>query len=209
MNQSNLVQPNKTRLAILGTIGQLHIEPLTYDLSCLRSIITTLSPDILCAEITREEWEYGDLSASAVELREALVPVVSFTDTVLVPVAPSSARFEDYLPSLTWRQRLTQAFDRLLRWGQRTADTPENIHSPVFESFCHLVCKLTEMTWKTEDRKLWNSENRLLAEGILDVLSRDPGRRVLAVVQCQRIYILEQYLSEQGDVIDLVSYQEL
>jgi hypothetical protein len=168
-----------------------------------------LSPDILCAEITREEWEHGDLSASAIELRDALLPVINLTDTVLVPVAPSSTRFEDYMPPLGWQQRLTRAFDRLLRWGQRTADTPGNIHSPAFEAFCYVVCTLSEMTWKAKDRRLWNSQNQLLAEGILDVLRRDPGRRVLVVVQCQRFHILEQYLSLHRDGIDIVSYQEL
>jgi hypothetical protein len=168
-----------------------------------------MTPDILCADLTREEWEQGDLSSSAIELRRVLVPVIHLTDMVLVPVATSSARFEDHMPPTQGRQRLVRALDRLLRWGQRTADSPQNIHGTAFGVFCHLVCTLTETMWTAEDRRLWDAQNQNLAEGILDVLRRDPGRRILVVVQCQRLHRLRQLLRMVGNEIDVVSYQAL
>jgi hypothetical protein len=209
MNQAGQIQAHQTRLALLGTLGFLHTESLTYDLNCLRSIVLTLTPDILCAEITREEWEQGDLSNSAIELRQVIVPVIHLTDMVLVPVASSSTSFEDHMPSSKVRQLLIWFFDHLLRWGQRTADKPENIHSTAFGIFCHLVCTLTEMMWTAEDRRFWNAQNQSLAEGILNVLRRDPGRRVLVVVQCQRLHRLIQYLRKFSNEIEIVSYRAL
>ena len=44
---------NKTRLAILGTISDLHRQSIRYDLDCLQKVVADISPDLLCAEITK------------------------------------------------------------------------------------------------------------------------------------------------------------
>ena len=117
----NTSSSSRTRLAILGTISDLHREPLAYDLNCLRSLVADLAPDLLCAEITREAWEGGDLSSATVEVREALAPVGAATDIVIVPVASTPKQYLDFAPSEQWRRDLVLAFDRLLQWGQRKA----------------------------------------------------------------------------------------
>ncbi|HFQ92377.1 MAG TPA: hypothetical protein ENK32_00070 [Anaerolineae bacterium] len=65
------------------------------------------------------------MAQTAVEVREALAPVVASTDVVLIPVAPGNGRFADFAPERGWRRGMVRAFDRMLRWGQRRADTPE------------------------------------------------------------------------------------
>ncbi len=60
----------KTRLALLGTLGHLHAEPLRYDLACLRSLVEALEPDLLGIEVEPDAWERGDLRAAPVEVRE-------------------------------------------------------------------------------------------------------------------------------------------
>lgn len=55
----------------------------------------------------------------------------------------------------------------------------------------------------------WNSQNRAIAENILQAVRRDPGRRVLAAVQCQRIHKLEPLLKWHSDLLELVHYQDL
>lgn len=197
-----------TRLAILRTMGLLHTEPLQYDLECLRSIISDLAPDLVCAEITREDWENVRLSATTLEVREVLTPVIAVTDTVLVPVAPSSMQFRDYKASSGWRQSLTHKFDRILKWGQRKADRPETIHDLMFRTFCHTVCIMTEMSWSKEDRTAWKIHNEALAENILEAIRRDPGMRVLVVVQCQWYHSLEPLLKKE-DWLEIVDYREL
>ena len=200
---------SRTRLAILGTLSDLHRQPIAYDLVCLRTLVADLAPDLVCAEITKEAWEGGNLSTAALEVREALAPVVAATDIVLVPVVPTSKQFTDFAPAAGWQRRLVQAFDRLLRWGQRKADRPEAVNGLMFGLFCHTLCALTEMVWTAEDRAAWEAQNQTMAENILQVVQRDPGRRVLVAVQCQRLHRLIPLLRAHANMLEIVNYQEL
>jgi hypothetical protein len=198
-----------TRLAILGTISDLHRQPLPYDLACLSKIVTEQAPDLLCAEVTTDVWEQGNLAAAELEVREALAPVAALTDIVLVPVAPSEKQYAEFTSNAGWRQRATQSGIRVLRWGQRKAATPEAIHGFFFEAFCHTLCALTEATWTPEQRDDWDRQNLQMVENILDVVRRDPGRRVLVVVQCQRLHRLTPLLKAHSNEVELVHYQKL
>ena len=209
MNNSRSSSQMKTRVALLATMGALHAEPLAYDLNCLQTLVIELSPDLLCAEVTQQEWENRDYAKTGLELRQALEPAVRLTETVLVPVAPSPDRFEDFVAPPGWRQDLVQTFDRWLRWGQRKAGNPQAIHGMLFESFCHTLCLMTEMAWSPEERAAWEHQNKALAEAILDIAHRDPGRRVLVAVQCQRFRKLEPILKGYRDEIELVDYWDL
>lgn len=200
---------SRTRLAMLATLSDLHHEPVSYDLVSLQAIVTELAPDLLCAEITREMWEGGDLSQAAIEVREALAPVVEATDVVLVPVAPNSDRFTDFAPDTGWRRDLVRAIDRALVWGQRQADTPEAINGPLFEMFCHPLCRLTELSWTADRRAAWQEQNQAIADNIIDAVRQDVGGRVLVAVQCQRIHRIEPLLKSYADELELVDYWQL
>ena len=199
----------RTRLAILGTLSDLHRQPIAYDLNCLRHLVADLAPDLLCAEITREAWEGGDLSTAAVEVREALAPVVAATDIVLVPVLPTSKQYADFTPATGWHRDLVRTFDWLLQWGQREADSPEAVNGALFGAFCHTLCALTEMMWTAEGRAAWQAQNRTLAESIVQAVRRDIGCRVLVAVQCQRLHRLAPLLRAHADALEMVNYQEL
>jgi len=198
-----------TRLAILRTVGSLHAEPLRYDLERLRSIIIKLAPDLLCADITREAWEGGDLSTASLEIREALAPAIALTDTVLVPIGPTDQQYTDYQASPGWRQRLATLFDRLLDWGQRKADEPEAINGMSFQLFCHTVCELEELTWTQADQVAYKARTAGLAANIIEAAQHDPGGRVLVVVQCQWHHSLEPLLKRAGDWLEIVDYRNL
>ncbi len=199
----------KTHLAILRTMGALHTEPLRYDLESLRTIILKLAPDLVCADITRKDWEDRDLSRAPLEVREALVPVIQQTDSVLVPVAPTPDQFSDYQAPPGWRQNLSRLFDGWLQWGQRKANGPEEIHGLAFEIFCYTVCALTEITWSDADRAAYRARNEALADNIIQAIRRDPGRRVLVVIQCQWHHTLEMMLKKKADWLEIVDYQDL
>ena len=199
---------SRTRLAVLGTLSDLHRQPIAYDLNCLRKLVADLAPDLLCAEITREAWEGGNLSTAALEVREALAPVVAATDIVLVPVLSTLKQYADFTPATGWHRDLVRTFDRLLQWGQREADRPEAVNGALFGAFCHTLCALTELMWTAEDRAAWQAQNRALAENIVQAVRRDIGRRVLVAVQCQRKHWLDARLRRQADV-ELVDYWEL
>lgn len=203
------MKPSRTRLAILGTMSDLHRELLPYDLACLRKIIFEGNPDLLCAEVTLTDWEQGQLAAAELEVREALAPVVNMMDIVLVPIAPSRKKYAEFAVETGWRKQIAQAGLNTLRWGQRRAATPQAIHSLFFATFCHTVCALTESTWTTEERAGWNQQNQSMAENILQLVRRDPGRRVLVVVQCQRMHRLKQVFKTHTGEVEIVGYQHL
>jgi hypothetical protein len=205
----NSTSSSRTRLAVLGTISDLHHEPLAYDLACLRSIVTALAPDLLCAEITREAWEGGNLSTAALEVREALAPVVAATDIVLIPVLPTLKQYADFTPATGWHRDLVCAFDRTLQWGQREADRPEAVNGALFGVFCHTICWLTEAMWTAEDRAAWEAQNKAMAENILQAVRRDPSLRVLVTLQCQRLHTLLSRLKAHSDELEIVDYREL
>ncbi len=198
-----------SRLAVLGTLSELHRQPIAYDLACLRRLVTEAAPDILCAEITREAWEAGDPSQTPVEVREALAPVEAATDIVLVPVAPTPRQYADFAPEAGWRRQVVKVFDHLLQWGQRRANRPETINGLLFGAFCHTVCWLIERTWTMDERLAWEAQNQAIGDNILQAVRRDPGRRVLVAVQCQRLHRLVPLLHAHADMIEIVNYQVL
>lgn len=199
----------RTRLALLGTMSDLHNQPVSYDLRTLQKIVTDLSPDLLCAEITKEIWERGNLTHASLELREALTPAVAMTDIVLVPVVPSTKQFADFAPLGGWRRRIIRTFDRLLRWGQRKADTAEAINDVWFGLFCHSLCDLTEMFWSKQERAAWESQNQILVENIIQTIWVNQGSRVLVTIQCQRLHRLIPLLEKHSNLFDLVGYRNL
>ena len=198
-----------TRLAILGTMSDLHAQPIAYDLDCLRKILANLSPDLLCAEITMEAWEREDFSRASLEVREALAPVIASTDIVLIPVAPAPEQYADFAPDSGWRRRLVWTFDWLLRWGQIQADDIRTINGPWFGAFCHTICWLTERFWTAKDLSAWERQNKQLVENIVHAVKRDSGCRVLVAVQCQRLHQLIPLLHAHDDLFRIVAYQNL
>lgn len=199
----------RTRLAVLGTLSDLHRQPIAYDLACLRRLVADLAPDLLCAEITRGAWESNDLSFASLEVREALAPVEAATDIVLIPVMPTAKHYADFAPAVGWRREVVRAFDRALQWGQREADRPEAVNGALFGAFCHTVCWLTEATWTAEDRAAWDVQNTALAENIVQAVQQDRGRRVLVAVQCQRLHRLMPRLHAYRELFEIVDYREL
>lgn len=194
---------------MLGTMSNLHSQPIAYDLACLRKVVADLAPDLLCAEITMDAWEREDFSQASLEVREALAPVIASTDIVLIPVASSPQQYADFTPDSGWRRRLVRTFERLLQWGQVQADNVESINGLWFGVFCHTVCWLTELLWTTKDRAAWEQQNEELAGNIIRAVRRDSGRRVLVAVQCQRLHRLMPLLFAHDDLIRIVAYQNL
>jgi hypothetical protein len=190
-------------------MSDLHDQPVSYDLRNLQKIVIDLAPDLLCAEVTKEAWEGGDLTLASLELRGALAPAVAMTDIVLVPVVPSTVQFADFAPLGGWRQRLIRSFDRLLRWGQGRADNAETINGVWFGLFCHSICELTEMFWSKQDRAAWELQNQVLVENIVRAVWNNKGCRVLVAVQCQRLHRLVPLLEKHSSLFDLVGYQNL
>jgi len=203
---------SKTRLALLGTLGHLHTEPLRYDLACLRALVEDLEPDLLGVEVEPDAWERGDLSGAPVEVREALAPAAHRTNTVVVPLAgpsPGELAPPEGGGLTRLRARLLRSADRLLTTLQRTADGPEGVNSPLFGHVCEFICNVEAAATSEIGRRTWEATNQRILERLLWAVRRDPGRRVLVAVQCRRVHWLEARLRPLRAEITLVPYVEL
>jgi len=201
----------KTRLALLGTLGHLHTEPLRYDLACLRSLVEALEPDLLGVEVEPEAWERGDLRGAPVEVRDGLLPAARRTDTVIVPLggpSPIELAPPERGELARLRANLMQGADRLLAELQRVSDGPEGVNSALFGHVCGFICTVEAAVAGDVGRRAWQATNERILERILWAVQRDPGRRVLVAMQCRRVHWLELRLKRAPD-IELVDYRDL
>jgi len=201
----------KTRIAVLGTLAELHREPIRYNLACLTRLVEELNPDLLCAEMQREVWEGGDVSNAPVEYREALIPLAARTNIVIVPiqsevgcqlVAPQTG------PVLGVRRIIARWLDDLLRWLQWRADGPDAINSGAFGHLCHTICLVEAWNAGVAVQRAWQLANRALLENIVAAVRRDPGVRVLVTVDCRRRHELVTQLRFVDD-IEVVDFWKL
>ena len=202
---------NKTRIAVLGTLADLHREPIRYNLACLTDLVEQLNPDLLFAELQREAWEAGDVSAAPIEYREALIPLAARTNIVIVPIqaavgCESIMVQDERIPRA--RRAILRWLDDLLSWFQRRADGPRAIHSGAFGHLCHSICLLETWVGGPATRQAWDAANRALLENVVAAVRRDPGVRVLVTVDCRRTHQLVERLRHVDDV-EVVDFWKL
>ena len=198
-----------TRLALLGTLSDLHRLPISFSLTALWTMVSELEPDLLCAEVTPTGWARQDFTGVGPEVREALAEAVAATDIVLLPVADTMYQFADQAPERGWRRQIVAWAESVLVWGVRRADRLEAIQGIWFRTVCHLACWVAELCWTPAARSLWEQETRSMADHILQAIARDPGRRVLVAVQCQRLHRLLPMLRRRAPSVEFVGYQVL
>jgi hypothetical protein len=202
---------NKTRVAVLGTLAELHREPIRYNLACLTDLVEELNPDLLFAELHRDVWEAGDVSDVSIEYREALIPLAARTNIVIVPIQ-AAAGCEPVMAQdgrmARPRRAILRRLDGLLRWFQLRADGPRAIHSGSFGHLCHTICLLEAWVGGPATRQAWDAANRALLENVLTAVRHDPGVRVLITVDCRRWHQLVGSLRHVEEV-ELVAYWEL
>jgi hypothetical protein len=197
----------KTRIALLGTLANLHRQPIQYDLAEVAHIASDLLPDLLGVEVERAEFERDDLSRAPVEVREALVPLAQRSDIVLVPIgAPSPEELR--APPASIRAPLNRVLDATVAWLQKTANDARRVNSAFVSHTCGLICHLEEYTSGARGRQAWTTTNERMLGNIKAMVERDPGRRILVAVQCRRKHWLEPKLRQLPDV-ELVNYWEL
>lgn len=201
----------RSRVAILGTLADLHTEPIRYNLTTLTRLVGELGPDLLCAELRRDHWERGDWSQAPVEYREALIPLAQRTHIVIVPIQDGEGcklvtPLEGSL--LGPRQAIIRGLDGLLRGLQRLVDGPQGVNSGIFGHVCDMICALEACVCGAATRRAWDAANRELLENVLWAVRRDPGVRVLVTVDCRRRHRLVEWL-RRSDEVELVDFWKL
>lgn len=196
---------------MLGTLAELHREPIQYDLRTLRRLVKDLQPDLLCAEIHPDDWQSGELSRLPPEYRETLVPLSRRTDIIIIPVSGMRERElfaprGERLPG--FRSLVVRLLNGQLWLMQRLANGPQAINSGLFGWMCDCVCRFTAWVGGPQVQQSWDQANQAIVKNVLGVVRRDPGRRVLVTVDCRRRHRLEQALRHLPEV-ELVDYRHL
>lgn len=198
---------NKTRIALLGTLSDLHKQPIRYDLDELKRIVTELQPDLLGVEAERGEFERDDLSRAPVEIREALVPLARRSDMVVVPIGAGS-NMELHASNGGLPAAVIRRLDAMIARVQKTANDARNVNSALISSTCGLICHVEEYVCGDQGRQAWEATNQKMLANILAMVQRDPAARVLVAVQCRRKHWLEPKLVRRSG-IELVTFWEL
>lgn len=202
---------NKTRIALLGTVADLHKQPIRYDLDELKRIVERTQPDLLGVEVERDAFEREDLSRAPMEVRETLIPLALKTDTVIVPIGAASDH-ELRAPRHGWllgvRRTLIGWLDGMMAWIQKFANGAREVNSTIISHTCGLLCDLEAYASGEHGRRAWEMTNEKMLRNIEWMAQRDPNTRILVAVQCRRKHALEQQLKRMPG-IQLVNYWEL
>ena len=198
---------SKTRIALLGTLSELHKQPIRYDLNELRRIVADVQPELLGVEAERDSFERDDLSHAPVEIREALVPLARRSDTVVVPIGAGSnvelRASGEGLPAA-----LIRRLDAAIAGVQRTANDARRVNSALITSTCGLICHLEEYVCGEPVRGACKTANGNMLENVVAMVRRDPAAHILVAVQCRRLHWLKSKLRRMAE-IELVEYWEL
>lgn len=201
-----MIDNEQTRVAVLGTLAEFHQEPIPYDLAALLELVTTINPDLLCLDMTPHQWQSEEFKDLPPEYREALIPLAQQTDIVVVPIGegtplPIPAAEGWRGPVITWlRNRLATL--------QRTAPGPDAINQGWRH---HLANQLYGGIRKLAGQDLevaTRSHTDHLTQAVLETVRRDPGARLLVVVNVQHCHIIRERLRQHAD-IEVAGYTEL
>lgn len=209
MNPNN--PETNSRIAMLGTMAEMHREIPAYDLRILKRLVKEIQPDLLLAEIHPDDLRTDRLNQLSVEYREALVPLSRRTDIVIVPV--SGSRGGDLAglqgKGLTGLRAVTvRLLNGQLRWMQHLASGPGAVNSEWFGWMCDRTCSLIAWICGSQVQRAWDQSNQVIVDNVRAAIERDPGRRVLVTVDCRRRHRLERALRRLPDV-EFVDYRHL
>lgn len=206
MTTSVNVSVPPTPVAVLGTLAEFHREPIPYDLAALVRLAVTLRPDLLCLDMTTEQWLQRTFDDLPPEYRDALLPLADQTDIVVVPIAGDRPPKE--AAPRGWRGYAIALLRRWLASLQRTAPGPDAVNAGPR----HFIADLLYAAIDTlAGRGMWDAQRAhadVLVQRVLETVRRDPNCRVLVAVNVRYCHRIRRALRRHPDV-RVVHYAEL
>ncbi|NOX60813.1 MAG: hypothetical protein GXP42_02525 [Chloroflexi bacterium] len=197
---------SKTSIAVLGTLAEFHKESIPFDLNALVQLVYEINPDLLCLDISPEQWRTQDFDDLPPEYREALLPLAYQTDIVVVPIGESLPPRE---PGATgWRGKAILLLRNLLAWLEKTAPGPEAINSGWRHDLANHLYELTLRLGQEDAVAELERHRRALIENIVAAARRDPGARILVVVNVRHCHHIRPALRHYED-IEVKDFSEL
>jgi hypothetical protein len=195
-----------TRLAVLGTLAEFHREPIPYDLQALVRLVSDLNPDFVCLEMTPQQWQQQDFGDLPPEFREALLPLAYQTDMVVVPIAGTNPPKEP--KARGWRGWLIEWLRRGLAAVQRTAPDAAAVNQGWRHDSANILYHFIAWLGEGQVEQAWHEHRHHMIEQVLKLTQRDPGRRILVVVNVRHCHHLRPTLRSYSD-IEVVRFSEL
>lgn len=196
VSASTATQP--TRIAVLGTLAEFHREPIPYDLRALVRLVGELHPDLLCLDMTPEQWARRDFGGLPPEYREALLPLAHQTDIVIVPIAGDNPPPEPAAPG--GRGRVIVLLRRLLAYLQRTAPNPKAVVEGSRHHIADFLYEASAWLAGPETYRAWKAHTDELGRQVLAIARRDPSTRVLVAVNLRHCHHIRRALRQYPDV---------
>lgn len=196
----------QTPVAVLGTLAEFHREPIPYDLAALVRLVNQIQPDLLCLDMTEEQWQRRTFGGLPPEYREALLPLAEQTDMVVVPAAEDQPPPEPAASG--WRGRMIAWLRGGLAFLQRTAPGPAAVNVGPRHFVADLLYEMIALIAGGSHRQAWRVHTRHLAQRVAAIARRDPNCRMLVVVSVRHCHHLRAALRKQPD-LHVVSYERL
>ena len=193
----------RTPVAVLGTLTEFHHEPLPYNLKTLVELATTLRPDLLCLDITPDQWQRRDFADLPPEYRAALLPLAYQTDMVVVPIGEVRPLEEPQASG--WRERASALLRKGLILLQRTSPDPAAINQGWRHHVANELYDTIARLAGQGARHAWHAHTAYLTQRVLETARRDPGCRILVVVNVRYCHHLRPAL-RQSPEIEVVPY---
>ena len=208
-----------TPVAVVGTLAEFRSEPTPYDLAALVDFVRTIGPDLLCLDMTLEQWQRRDFGGLPPEYRDALLPLAHQTDIVVVPIGDgagsegSSSGTPTAGPAgpRSWLfVRLRALVGSLQRGAQSPVAVDRGVRHWMAEGVYHVMDWLRGGSDVHGGSALHASavHREALAERVADLARRDSGRRILVVVNARYCHYLRSALGRRSEV-RLVRHTEL
>lgn len=194
-DRPEVTNPLPATVAVLGTLTEFHQEPLPYDLATLVKLVQEINPDLLCLDMTLDQWQRQDFSNLPPEYIEALLPLAAQTDMVVAPIGGD--RPMPRAIAAGWRGLAIRRLRAWLAWLQRTAPGPAAINQGWRHHLGNFLYSLTRRLAGRDVEHAYHARIAQLTEAIERVVENNPGSRILVVTNIQYCHHIRPRLRQQ------------
>lgn len=193
-----MTEKKRTRVAVLGTLAEFHRESIPYNLSALLDLVAAINPDLLCLDITPEQWQAQSFSDLPPEYQEALLPLARQTDIVIAPIGDGQP--SPKLEATGWRGKAIEWLRRRIATIQRTAPSPDAMNQGWRHDLANHLYSATQWLVRNGIETILRERTDRLTQNILTIARRDPDARVLVVVNIQYCHVIRARLRDYDDL---------